>query len=176
MNKYTSLARTTVETFARTGKTLPLPTELPAKFYADQKGVFVTIHKREEGTRKLRGCIGTIAPTRDCVAAEIIQNAVWASQEDNRFSPVTAAELPDLDYEVSLLNEPECIHCAEDLDPRRFGVIVRADDGRSGLLLPDIEGVDSAPEQIEITARKAGIDIRTEEFSLWRFTVSKYAE
>jgi AmmeMemoRadiSam system protein A len=176
MDRYTELARKTVETLVKTGETILLPTDLPAEFYSEKKGVFVTIHKTEEGCRSLRGCIGTLFPTRENVAEEIIQNAVWAGHEDDRFPPVAAEELLCLDYEVSLLNEPQRINSSEDLDPSKYGVIVKTPDGRTGLLLPDIEGVDSPLQQIEIAARKGRIDPRVDAFSLWRFTVTKYAE
>jgi AmmeMemoRadiSam system protein A len=176
MDPYVQLARRTVEAFARTGKKMPLPEDLPESFYAQKKGVFVTIHKEEEGRRCLRGCVGTFLPTRPNVAEEILQNAIWASQEDNRFCPVSAEELGLLHYEVSLLEPAEQIYSTAELDPRRYGVIVKSADGRTGLLLPDIEGIDSPLHQVEIAARKAGIDLDREEVTLWRFTVTKHEE
>lgn len=176
MDKYTALARQTVETYARTGETIPVPKNLPEDFYRTQKGVFVTIYKNEEKGRCLRGCVGTFSPCERNIAEEIIRNAICASQKDNRFRPVTKDELEDLNYEVSLLEPPEEICSAEDLDTAKYGVIIKTADGRCGLLLPDIEGVDSPLYQIEIAARKGCIDFRREEFSLWRFTVTKYKE
>jgi AmmeMemoRadiSam system protein A len=176
MNQYTQLARQTVENYTKTGKIILLPEDLPPEFYSVQKGVFVTIHKTEDGKECLRGCVGTFAPTKKNIAKEIIQNAIWASQEDNRFCPVTEDELDSLNYEVSLLNPPEQIYTAEDLDPKKFGVIVKTEDGRTGLLLPDIEDIDFPLRQIEIAAQKGCIDWKKEEFSLFRFTVEKYKE
>jgi len=176
MDEYTALARQTVENYAKTGKIIPAPQDLPEDFYRARKGVFVTIYKNEDGKRNLRGCVGTFAPTKDDIAQEIIQNAIFASQEDNRFSPITADELGDLSYEVSLLEPPEQIYSHADLDTKKYGVIVKTTDGRCGLLLPDIEGVDSTLYQIEIAARKGGIDIEREEYSLFRFSVTKYKE
>jgi len=176
MNAYTELARQTVENYAKTGQTIPIPADLPPEFYSEKKGVFVTIFKAEGGQKNLRGCVGTLAPTRENIAEEISQNAVWASQDDNRFPPINETELDKLAYEVSLLEPPERIRGAEDLDPERYGVIVEAQDGRTGLLLPAIEGVDSPLCQIGIAARKAGIDITREEYVLFRFTVTKFEE
>ncbi|MDD3191002.1 MAG: AmmeMemoRadiSam system protein A [Candidatus Pacebacteria bacterium] len=176
MNKYTELARKTAETYAKTGKTIPVPEDLSEEFYRAQKGVFVTIYKSEGSKRNLRGCVGTFEPTKSNIAEEIIQNAVWASQEDNRFSPIQSDELDSLSYEVSLLEPPEQIYSTADLDSQKYGIIIKTVDGRTGLLLPDIEGVDSPAHQIEIAARKGDIDIEHEEFSLFRFTVTKFKE
>jgi len=176
MDEYTSLARKTVETFARTGEVISVPEDLPDEFYSGQKGVFVTIRKEEDGKICLRGCVGTFAPTKDNIAEEIIQNAIFASQKDDRFLPVTAGELQDLRYEVSLLEPPEQIFSTSELDAKKYGVILRTDDGRCGLLLPDIEGIGDPLQQIGIAADKGGIDFEREEFSLWRFTVTKYEE
>lgn len=176
MDEYTALARQTVETYAKTGNTIPVPQDLPENFYREQKGVFVTVYKNEDGERRLRGCVGTFSPTWENITAEIIQNAIFASQEDDRFDPVTENELGSLSYEVSLLNPPEQIYSGADLDVKKYGVIVKTADGRIGLLLPDIEGVDSPLHQIEIAARKGRIDFQREEYSLFRFTVTKYKE
>lgn len=176
MDEYAALARKTVETLVTTGRVMDTPPDLPEGFYRTRKGVFVTIFKAAVGQTELRGCMGTIAPTRQNVAEEIIQNAVWASQEDDRFSPVTVAELADLRYEVSILEPAEVISSLADLDPRRYGLIVKGADQRCGLLLPDLAGVDSALNQVEIAARKGRIDLKRDKFTLWRFTVTKYEE
>ena len=165
------LARETVELFAREGRRyapgLPLPEELTAK----KAGVFVSIH-RENGD--LRGCIGTIAPVRKNVTEEIIANAIAASTEDSRFPPVGAGELAGLVYNVDVLQPPESITCEGELDPKMYGVIVSL-EGRRGLLLPDLEGVDTVDEQIAIAMSKAGIP-QTERGSvkLQRFLVTRY--
>jgi len=131
-------------------------------------GVFVSIKK----TGDLRGCIGTIAPIASCVAEEIIRNAVSASTMDPRFDPVDADELPLLALSVDVLGTPEQVASRADLDPARWGVIVTA-NGRRGLLLPDLEGVDTVDEQLAIACRKGGIDMN-EPFSIERFTVTRY--
>lgn len=176
MEAYTALARQTVETYTKTGQVIPVPQDLPEGFYRARKGVFVTIYKNYQGRRNLRGCVGTFSPTKDNLAQEIIQSAIFASQEDDRFDPVTVNELGDLCYEVSLLEPPEQISSHTALDTEKYGVIVKTTDGRCGLLLPNIEGVDSPLDQIEIAARKGGIDIKREKYLLFRFVVTKYKE
>ncbi|MDR2490988.1 MAG: AmmeMemoRadiSam system protein A [Spirochaetaceae bacterium] len=150
---YVHLARETVELFAREGRRYAPGGTLPAELTAKRAGVFVSIH-RENGD--LRGCIGTIAPVRANVAEEIIANAIAASTEDPRFPRVNEAELPDLVYNVDVLQPPENIAGAEELDPKKYGVIVSL-EGRRGLLLPDLEGVDTVDEQLSIAMSKAGI-------------------
>ncbi len=131
-------------------------------------GAFVSIH--EHG--RLRGCIGTILPTADCLAEEIIRNAVSAAVRDPRFDPIRPAELPYLEINVDVLTAPEPVNSAMDLDAKRYGVIVRR-DRRQGLLLPDLEGVDTVEQQIAIARQKAGIGPR-EEVQLERFEVIRH--
>ena len=117
---------------------------------------------------------GTIAPMQPTVAGEIIQNAISAATRDPRFPPVTPAELPDLTYGVDVLSPPELINGVEDLDPSQYGVIIETPDGRRrGLLLPRIDGVDSAQQQWQAVHLKAGIrpgePVRVERFTVTRF-------
>lgn len=130
-------------------------------------GAFVTLHRGGE----LRGCIGTIAPTQPTLALEVARNAVSAALHDPRFSPLTAPELDDLDISVDVLGEPEACTIA-DLDPKRYGVIVSSGFAR-GLLLPDLEGVDTVADQVAIATRKAGITPGS-AVTLERFTVDRY--
>ncbi len=149
---YVQLARMTVETYVRSGKKTEVPEYCPEEMLEKRAGVFVSIHK--EG--KLRGCIGTILPTRTCVADEIIENAVSASSRDPRFSPVRPDELEQLEIHVDVLTEPEAIGSKDELDVKRYGVIVTSGHKR-GLLLPDLDGVDTVDEQVAIAMRKGGI-------------------
>jgi len=166
MHPLVQLARKTIETYVREG-TFPEPAELTPEMEA-RAGVFVSIHKHGE----LRGCIGTFEPTTDNIAKEIMANAVSSATSDPRFPPVTPDELSDLDYSVDVLTSPEPIVSKDQLDPRRYGVIVEA-GWRRGLLLPDLEGVDSIDYQIEICRMKAGID-SNEPVKLYRFQVKRY--
>jgi len=173
MNEYVKLVKNTIEEYIKTGKKIRVPENLPEDFYNIRKGVFVTIYTKHS-EKKLRGCIGTFMPTKKSIAQEIIDNAISAAVHDYRFDPVLENELADLVYEVSLLNPSEQINSVEDLDAKRYGVIVKSLDGKTGLLLPDIEGVETPEEQISIACQKAGIDLKMEKIELFRFTVSKY--
>ena len=160
------LAKETVESYVREGKT-PEPQELTAEM-KERAGVFVSLHKHGE----LRGCIGTFEPTKDNVAEEIIANAISSSTRDPRFPPVVASELKDLEYSVDILTEPEPVTDMSQLDHRRYGVIVES-GSKKGLLLPDLEGVDSVEEQIVICRLKAGISVG-EPVRLYRFQVRRF--
>lgn len=165
-----SLARASLEHRVRTGSRLPLPDGLPADLLSRRAGCFVSITKNG----RLRGCIGTIVPTRTSLAEEIVANAVSAGLHDPRFPPITADELPELVYDVDVLGEPEPVAGREELDPRRYGVIVSAPDGRRGLLLPDLDGVDTVDEQLRIAARKGGIALSEDGVTIERFVVERH--
>lgn len=160
------LAREVVESYVRQGK-VSSPTELTPEM-KQRAGVFVSIHKHGE----LRGCIGTFEPTRDNVAQEIIANAVSSATRDPRFPPIDASELDDLEFSVDILTKPEIVKDVSQLDPKKYGVIV-ASGFRRGLLLPDLEGVDSVEEQIAICRLKAGI-AADEPVELYRFEVNRF--
>jgi AmmeMemoRadiSam system protein A len=162
------LARETIESYVRDGR-IPEPRSLDDPDLPARAGVFVTLHEHGQ----LRGCIGTIAPTRDTVAEEVIGNAVEAATRDPRFPPVTAEELADLDVKVDVLHAPEPVAGLGELDPRTYGVIVSC-GWRKGLLLPDLEGVDTAEQQVSIAARKGGIAPH-EPMELQRFKVDRHA-
>jgi AmmeMemoRadiSam system protein A len=160
------LAKETVENYVREGET-PKPKELTPEM-REQAGVFVSLHKHGQ----LRGCIGTFEPKEKNVAEEIVANAISSSTRDPRFSPVTASELDDLEYSVDILTKPEPVTDISQLDHRRYGVIVES-GGKKGLLLPDLEGVDSVEEQIAICRLKAGISAG-EPVKLYRFQVRRF--
>ena len=167
-DEYVRLARLAVETFVNTRRRAKLPGDLPEALSGQTAGVFVTLY---EGG-KLRGCIGTISPMTDSVAEEIFENAVSAATCDPRFAPVGPNELSALVYSVDVMGEPESVSSAADLDPAAYGVIVEAGEKR-GLLLPDLEGVDTAADQIAIAREKAGIT-PVENVKLFRFTVTRH--
>ena len=185
MNPYINLAKQSIENYIKTGAIIELPKDLPDEFYNRQAGVFVTIKKDNE----LRGCIGTFLPTRKNIGEEIISNAISAATQDYRFSLIIENEFSELDYEVSVLSEPEKIvgeienptKFSEEkfreagLDSKKYGVIVKTIDGKSGLLLPDLDGVDSVEKQISIACQKAGINYGMDKIILYRFTVEKHS-
>ena len=163
------LARLSVETYVRTGRPLKaLPEDLPRELLTQRAGAFASLHIGD----RLRGCIGTTAPTAKSVAWEIVQNAVSACSRDPRFPPVRPSELDSLSYSVDVLGEPEPIHLPSQLDVKRYGVIVSC-GSRRGLLLPDLEGVDTVEQQIDIARQKGGISIG-ERYSLERFEVVRH--
>jgi AmmeMemoRadiSam system protein A/AmmeMemoRadiSam system protein B len=160
------LAKKTVEAYIKEGKVFkPKRLTLPMK---EKAGVFVSIHKLGE----LRGCIGTIEPVRKNVADEVILNAISSAVRDPRFLPITPDELKDLEYSVDVLTKPQPVKSQDQLDPEKYGVIVEA-GGRKGLLLPDLEGVKTVEEQIDICRQKAGIAAK-EAVKLYRFEVRRY--
>lgn len=168
---YVRLARFTVERMVKDGKIPPLPDALPEEMLHTRAGAFVSLHLHGQ----LRGCIGTISPVRDCVAREILYNGVAAATEDPRFAPVQADELPDLEYSVDILGKPEPVTALTQLNPKQYGVIVEStQDARRGLLLPDLDGVDTVQEQIAIARQNAHI-AETEPVKLWRFQVVRHA-
>jgi AmmeMemoRadiSam system protein A len=165
---YVRLARQAVEYYVIHRKRLPLPSGLPEEMMNREAGAFVSIHKYG----RLRGCIGTIMATRENVAEEIISNAISASSRDPRFDPIRPEELKDLEINVDVLGEIEDIDSPKQLDVKRYGVIVSCGN-RRGLLLPDLEGVDTIEEQIDIAREKGGIGV-TEDYKLQRFEVIRH--
>lgn len=161
------LARRTIGRYVQQGLTLEPPQDLTEEM-KPQAGVFVSLHSRGD----LRGCIGTIEPQQANVAEEIIANAISAATRDPRFPPLTPEELDDLEISVDVLTEQEPVSSPDELHPRVYGVIVQS-GARRGLLLPDLEGVDTAEQQIDIALRKAWIN-SGEPYSLYRFRVIRY--
>lgn len=160
------LAKTAVENYVSQRKVIK-PKELTEEM-KERSGVFVCIKKHDQ----LRGCIGTFEPTRANVAQEVIRNAISSATDDPRFSPVMASELAELEYSVDILTQPEPVSSTDQLDPGKYGVIVES-GLRRGLLLPDLEGVDTVEQQINICRRKAGIS-EDEPIKLYRFEVRRY--
>ena len=165
---YVKLARRSLESYIRDGKRISVPDGLPEEMIKTRAGAFVSIHKHG----KLRGCIGTISPITENVAQEIIRNAVSASTEDPRFDPITEDELKWLEINVDVLGEPEKISSVEELDVKRYGVIVSCGFKR-GLLLPDLDGVDTPGQQVAIAMQKGGIR-ESDPYTLERFEVVRH--
>jgi len=173
MDPYINLAKKSIEEYVRSGKVIsPNEIDLPPEMQQKKAGIFVSLHLKENG--KLRGCIGTFLPTKKNIAQEIIDNAISAATRDPRFLPVSKNELDKLEISVDVLNPPEFVEKKELLDPKKYGIIVRAEDGRTGLLLPDIEGVETIDDQIAIASCKAGIDPSQEKIQIYRFTVTRH--
>lgn len=172
MDPLLELARMAVEAAARHRRRIEdVPAELGARIPSVPRACFVSLH---DARGELRGCIGTLEPTGSSLGGEILRNAWSAALQDRRFSPLAESELPGLQVKVDVLGPLEPVAGPEALDPRRYGVVVAADDGRRGVLLPDLEGVDSVAQQVAIARRKAGIGDR-EPVRLQRFTVERHA-
>ena len=161
------LARETINEYVKTGRKLR-DYDVPREAAKKRAGAFVSIHE----CGMLRGCIGTISPTRSTLAEEIVNNAISAASRDPRFSPITPDELSSLEISVDVLSDPEPISSMKELDVKRYGVIVESGSKR-GLLLPDLEGVDSVEEQVLIARNKAGIK-ENEHVTLYRFEVERH--
>lgn len=168
-NPYVRLARKCLEDYFTQTKTMIAKEELPEIMVAHRHGVFVSLKKDGQ----LRGCIGTIFPTTDCVASEIIRNAIAAATEDPRFIPVRFEELKQIQISVDVLMTPTSASI-EELDPKRYGVIV-SKGMRKGVLLPNLEGVESVDDQLAIACQKAGIN-PDGDFDIEKFEVIRYKE
>lgn len=188
MTSYTNLAKKAVESYVENGKVIEVPIDLPKEMLERRAGTFVTIEKQGQ----LRGCIGTYLPTKENVAQEIIHNAMAAASEDYRFGLVQKEELPLLSYTVYILSPPELVKDTKELNPKKYGIIVKTSPitfpngtdvvfnghfvAKSALLLPDLEGIETIDQQIDIACRKGGIDPKEEGILIYRFTVEKHAE
>jgi AmmeMemoRadiSam system protein A len=172
MDPLVDLARRAVEAAARSRHALDsVPEDLAGRFDDLPRACFVSLHD-EDGA--LRGCIGTLEPCCATLGREILQNACSAALKDRRFTPLTAAELAGLQVKVDVLGPLEPIAGPEFLDPRRYGVVVSVRDGRRGVLLPDLDGVERVEQQLDIARRKAGIGPE-ERVQLQRFTVERHS-
>lgn len=167
MHPLVELAKKTVEMYVREGRMIKPPDPLPPEM-SEKAGVFVCLKKHGQ----LRGCIGTFIPSCESIGDETIRNAISAATQDYRFSPVTEDELGELVYSVDVLSCPEKVKDISELNPKKYGVIVVSGQ-RKGLLLPDLEGVDTVDEQLRITRMKAGI-FPNEEIEIYRFEVKRY--
>jgi len=188
MNPYIALAKSAVENYVKEEKIISAPENLSEELLKEKSGVFVTIEKQEQ----LRGCIGTYLPTKENIAQEIIQNAVAAATEDYRFGPIQKEELPYLSYAVYILSKPELIKDVGGLDPKKYGIIVKTVPiispdktdvmfnghalPKSGLLLPDLEGIDTTEQQVSIACQKARINPEIEKVIIYKFGVEKFSD
>ena len=171
MSPYATLAKKAVEAYIKEKIIIDPSLDLPKSFFQKKAGVFVTIEKNKD----LRGCIGTYLPTRKNIAEEIIYNAIAAAIEDYRFGPIQKEELEDLSYTVYILDKPELVTDIKKLDPKKYGIIVKTIDNlKTGLLLPDLEGVDTIEKQILIACQKAGINPFQEKIIIYKFTAKKF--
>lgn len=163
------LARECLEYYLQKGSLPKMPEVLPLEYEA-RAGVFVSLKKDGQ----LRGCIGTVEPVRDNLAEEIAANAVSAAVRDPRFPAVSREEMEDITVSVDILGPMEPVKSEKDLDPQKYGVLVRS-GSRSGLLLPRLEGINTVEKQVEIARSKAAIS-PGEPVQLYRFKVTRYGK
>ena len=182
------LAKKAVENYIKKREVIELPEGLPKDLTNKKAGVFVTIEKNG----KLRGCIGTYLPTKENIAKEIIYNAIAAATEDWRFGPIQREELNLLSYTVYILEKPELVKDLKELNPKKYGIIVKTTPitypngtdvvfnghfvPKSALLLPDLEGIDTVEKQISIACQKGGIDPLREKIIIYKFGAKKISE
>lgn len=169
-NPYTKLARKNLLHYFKHGTPISDLSDIDDELLHSRHGVFVSLKK----FGSLRGCIGTILPTADSIALEIINNSISAALNDPRFPSVTEDELYDIDISVDILTDPVKADKSE-LDPKKYGVIVRKGYKR-GLLLPDLEGVDTVDEQLHIACDKGQIDYFSDDYDIEKFEVIRYTE
>ena len=167
-SEHVRLAVETIETYVKEGRVIDVPEGTSEELLGTRAGAFVSL--KIDG--QLRGCIGTIEPSRESLAEEIIANAISAATKDPRFMRVEPGELASLQYSVDVLTAPEAISGEDDLDPKVYGVIVES-GGRRGLLLPDLDGVDTVSEQVDIARHKAFIS-QSDPIKLYRFRVIRH--
>ncbi len=168
-NPFIRLARQAIAYYHENSEYMMIPDYVTEDMLNSRQGVFVSIKKQG----KLRGCIGTINPTTDNVASEIIKNSVYAAFEDPRFMPVKKDEMAEVIITVDLLTKPEQT-IKESLDIKRYGIVVRSGE-KSGIILPNIKDIESVDEQIDVAMRKAGI-LDDEEYKIYRFEVIRHEE
>jgi hypothetical protein len=166
----TNLARRAVEEYIVSGKEVEVDEDELPEILQQKAGVFVTLKKNG----KLRGCMGTFRPVQKNAAYEIISNAMTAAENDPRFPEVDKSELDEITISVDILSEPEKIDNKDELDPKKYGILVQGGH-QSGLLLPDLEGIDNVEKQINVARKKAGLN-PNDSIEIYRFSVSRFKE
>ena len=165
---FVKLAVQAVHHFLSEGKPMPCPSPVPDGMN-DQSGAFVSIKKKI--SYELRGCIGTVTPNQNNLAKEIIQNAVNAATRDPRFKPITIEELDQLLFSVDVLTPLEPIDNPEQLNPKQYGLSIKYEE-RQGILLPDLEGINTAQRQIDLCLKKGNIK-KDAAYQMYRFEVKR---
>lgn len=174
-NPYLDLAKKAVHIYLKEKKVIT-PPDLPPEMLSKKAAVFVSIYKKENGKKELRGCIGTFLPTCKNIAEEIIKNAISAATQNWRFPPILKEELDNLVFSVDILSSPVLLKNSRELNPKKYGIIIKSDQGKIGLLLPDIEGIFNPRQQILVACQKAGIDPEKDNFLIYKFKTQRYKE
>lgn len=168
---YTKLAFLTIECLLKEKNSEALLEFKNESELNEKQACFVSIHKNGN----LRGCIGTIMPVRASLYEEIIGNSISSASKDSRFSPLTLSELSEIDITVDVLSEPIIINSMDELDIKKYGVIVSDGKYKRGVLLPNLDGVSSVEEQLFIAKSKAGLNnVDNSKLTIYRFTSTRY--
>jgi uncharacterized protein len=169
---HTQIALEVIQRTAKKQDIAPLKKEIPPTELMEKLACFVSIHMTDG---RLRGCIGAMQPREANLYLEIISNAISAATRDSRFSPIEASELDALEISVDVLSKPWLVEDVNQLDPKKYGVIVTDDVYSRGVLLPNIEGIDTVAKQLEIAQRKAGLsNIDLTKLKVYAFTSTRY--
>lgn len=169
---YTEIALKSIKEFLETGKTTGVEKEtIPVELF-EKKACFVSLHIAKNDD--LRGCIGTIEPVRENLFYEIIRNAVSSATRDSRFNSLKIDELDSIKLSVDVLSVPEKTTDLSNHNPKTHGLIISDGNYRRGVLLPNLEGIDTAEEQINIVMRKAGIYANDANLEYYTFTVERF--
>jgi len=175
MHPLVSLAKTAVEKYIKTREIIEPQKKIPQKFLTKKSGVFVTIKKNNQ----LRGCIGTCLPCKKNIATEVISNAISAASKDYRFDQIKKEDLPLLSYTVCLLSKPVSVKEINQLNPKKFGIIVKSapnqkTPSKTAVLLPNLKGIDTPQSQISIACQKGNIDPKQEDIVIYKFKTTEY--
>lgn len=176
MNFYVKLAKKTVEKYVNEKKILSTPKGVPERILKKRAPVFVSIKKNGE----FRACIGTIEAVKKNIIEEVIHNSISAATNDYRLGSIKKEELPSLSYEVYILGDPSVVRNIEDLDPHKYGIIVKSKDFKTSVLLPKLQGIETPEKQLEIALKKANITNLNsninffDDISVYRFKATKY--
>ncbi len=168
MHPFIVLARSAIKIYLETSQFMAPPTPLPPEM-TKPGAVFVSLHSADN---QLRGCRGTITPTKPNLAEAIIHTAITSATDDPRFSPVLATEIEGLKIKVDVLSPMELVLDINTLDEKIYGVFIESNQ-QQALLLPNISAVKDVPHQLELVRRKAGLS-PNEPATLYRFMVTRY--
>jgi len=128
-------------------------TDVPDGVLTEPHGIFVSLHKRGE----LRGCIGNVHPAGPLFRSAA-DCAVAAAAGDPRFAPLALGELPDVEFEISVLSPMQHVHDVSDIEIGKHGLLISKRNAR-GLLLPQVATTYGWTRErfLQETCRKAGL-------------------
>lgn len=167
------MARLIVEKYVGEGKIVQLKGELTGTL-GEKAGVYVSIYKLTQNGKELRGESCKILPTPPIIANEIISNAIAATHNKN-FEKIRPDELKDLIYSVDIIHTPQKVVKFEELDPKKYGIIVSSGLLKKAVILPNIEGINTVEEQLAAAKQKAEIAPEA-KVNVERFTSKRYSD